>query len=135
MAWTLRYNDALQSIEVTFWGHVGGPEVHESTSEAIALLKKHGAMRALVDTTEMESAPPVVDIYDLPAKQYILEDLSYDVLIALIVPNTSKIKEAARFYETVCVNRGWNVQSFPNRGDAIEWLTRKSAVNKEDNTR
>lgn len=129
MTWTLKYDNALQIIELAFQGHVDGPEVHAATSGAIAMIKEHDVLEALIDTTAMASAPPIIDIYELPTKQFISEDLSYEVRCALIVPESSRIREAARFYETTCINRGRSVRSFSSRKEAIAWLKRKAADN------
>lgn len=117
-------------MDVAFLGCVNGPEAHDATSKAIAELKKHGFLGALVDLSKLESAPPLVDLYELPEKQYVSEGLSHRVHIAVVVPITSAAKQAARFYETVCVNRGWLVRSFPGRDEAIEWLAGQSSNNK-----
>ena len=55
--------------------------------------------------------------------RYVADGLERLSRVALVYPRSPKAKEAARFYETACINRGWNVRLFPERDDAIEWLT------------
>jgi len=122
MAWRLEYDDTLRAIHVKLFGNITGAELHSLTSAAIARLKKEGVLDVLVDATELESAPPIIDIYNLPAEQYVEEQLNRTVRIAMIMPKSRAAEEAARFYETTCINRGWSVRSFPGRERATEWL-------------
>ena len=100
-----------------------GRDLQEATTKCILLAKEQGTVQFLVDAEELELFAPLVDIIDLPDKQYVVEGLERLSRVALVNPKSPKAKEAAYFYETVCINRGWNVQLFPNRDDAIEWLT------------
>ncbi|MBN1378896.1 MAG: STAS/SEC14 domain-containing protein [Gammaproteobacteria bacterium] len=125
MPYTLNYNHSLQLVEVVYTGKVTADELRESTSKAIALGKKHGDADALVDGTEMELVASSVDLLDLPAHQYEAEKMSRRVRVAFVLPKLSKELENSKFYETASVNRGWQVRLFPNRNEAIEWLTTK----------
>lgn len=131
MAWIVEYNNTLRIVDVALNGSVSGPEVHELTSRAIGLLKKQGTLEVLVDTTEMEWAPPIVDIYSLPG-QYETEALDRRVRIALVAPKSSVAKQATQFYENACTNRGWLVRSFASRDEAIAWLTDANFSNKPE---
>jgi hypothetical protein len=122
MTWTLEHNESPHYIHVTLFGSVSGPELHELTSAAIALLKKQGASGAFIDLIKLESVTSIIDIFDLADKQYDQEGLDRNVRIAMVLPVSHSAKQAAEFYETVCVNRGWLVQSFPGCNEAIEWL-------------
>jgi hypothetical protein len=122
MAYTFEYNSKTNAVELVFVERVSGLEVKEATSEAIKLLKKHGVIKGLIDTTRLEEGPNIADIYNLPAHQYVKEDLNRQTLLALIVPESIAARETTRFYETVCVNRGWLVRTFLTRDEALEWL-------------
>jgi hypothetical protein len=122
MAYTFEYNSEIKAVEITFEQHVSGPEVREAATNAIKLLKKHRAFKALINTTRLEVAPDIIDIYDLPINKYEEEDLSRQTKLALIVPELTKVGEAANFFETVSVNWGWLVRSFSTRDEALEWL-------------
>ena len=122
MTWTLEHNESPHYISVRLSGCVSGPELHELTSAAIALLKKQGVLGAFIDLIEVESVESIIDVFDLPDKQYEQEGLDRKVRLAMILPVSPVAKQAAEFYETVCVNRGWLARSFPGRNEAIEWL-------------
>jgi len=123
MAWMLEYDGTLRIVDIVFSGITSGRDLQEATTKCILLAKEQGTVQFLVDAEELELFAPLVDIIDLPDKQYVVEGLERLSRVALVNPKSPKAKEAAYFYETVCINRGWNVQLFPNRDDAIEWLT------------
>jgi hypothetical protein len=49
--------------------------------------------------------------------------------IAVVTPKSKEGIRFTKFYETVCVNRGWDVKIFDEREDAIEWLLKQSNKN------
>jgi hypothetical protein len=123
MAWTLEYNRSLRIVDLVFSGITSGRDLQEATTKCILLANEQGTVQFLVDAEELELFAPLVDIIDLPYKQYVAECLERLSRVALVNPNSPKAKEAAHFYETVCINRGWIARLFPKRDDAIEWLT------------
>ena len=129
MSWTVEFNGKSGIIEIVYVGHSTGADLRESTTKGIALTNELGVFDVLVDSTELE-APPLTDIYDLPAKQYDAEGLSRRIRIALIQPKLPSALKATEFYENACVNRGWRVRSFANRDAAIEWLIDTDSSNK-----
>ena len=122
MTWTIDFDESLGMLEMTLEDLVSGEELHEVTSRAIAILREKDSILALADISRLQGSPPLTDIYELPARQYVAEGLSRNIRIALVEPVADAAIEAARFYETVCMNRGWVVQSFAARDQAIEWL-------------
>ena len=132
MAYTLEYNRILKIVELVYTGRLTAQESRESTSKTIALGKKHGDADALIDITEAELSVSIFDLLVLPDRQYAEEDMNRTIRVAVVPPKLPKDKEAARFYETACLNRGWRVQLFPNRDDAIEWLKGTKSYNKPD---
>ena len=122
--WEYKHNSTLQIIEVVYSGRITARDLRESTSELIALEKDKGINKFLVDTSAMNLAASLMDVYELPEKQYLDENADRRGLVALLLPISQREKEVARFYETDCKNRGWNVQTFSNRDDAVGWLNR-----------
>ncbi|MDB5103171.1 MAG: hypothetical protein JWP91_860 [Fibrobacteres bacterium] len=45
-----------------------------------------------------------------------------DVKIALLTNPGHKDRDATRFYETICVNRGWSVMTTFDRDAGLLWL-------------
>ena len=116
------YNSELQIIEITHTGSLTVQNLGKSTSEAMALHKELGVNAVLLDTSKLESVESPMDFYDLP-NQYEEGGASRAVRIALVMPETSAAREAVKFYDDVCNNRGWQVLPFERLGEAIEWLT------------
>ncbi len=122
MPWSYDIDPDQQIVAVVYTGDVTKRELGESASEFIALEHNKGLNRFLIDTTEMKSVSSLMDVYDLPVNQYVEENADRLGRVALIPPKASRAKEAVRFYETVCQNRGFMVQVFDKRNAAMEWL-------------
>ena len=132
MAYTLEYNRTLRIVELVYTGRYTAQESRESTSKAIALGKEHGDADALVDASEVELAVSIFDLLDSPDRQYVVEDMNRRIRVAVVPPSLPKDKKDAQFYETACLNRGWQVRLFPSRDDALEWLKGANSSNKPD---
>ena len=50
------------------------------------------------------------------------EGLSRKARGALVLPDKPELRAHSRFYETVCLNRCWDVRVFEARPQAVEWL-------------
>ena len=132
MPWTYNINATLHIVEVAYSGSTTARDLQESTSVFIALEKEQGINRFLIDTSEMELTASIMDIYNLPDKQYLEEAAERSGRVALMLPTTARETEAVNFYETVCKNRGWQVKTFFEHQEAVDWLTRGTASNKPD---
>jgi dihydroorotase len=44
---------------------------------------------------------------------------------AILMPNLNDPVENVQFYETACLNRGYNVKVFNDKDNAVLWLTNK----------
>jgi len=132
MAYTIEYNRTLRIVEVTYTGRFTAQESKESAAKAIALGKKHGDADALVDATEAELAVSILDLLALPDRHYVAEEMSRRIRVAVVPPHLLKDKKDVEFYETACLNRGWQVRLFSSRDEAIEWLTGTDSSNKPD---
>ncbi len=124
MTWKLEYNSELRIIDLVYSGNVSGPDMRETTSRAISLSQEHGITDFLVDASNQEQAGTVTDVHELP-QQYVEDGADRQkVRVAYVRPISPDLQELGKFFENVCVNRGWHVQSFTNRRDAIGWLLR-----------
>ena len=123
MSYSVTHVIGMALVELTFAGSITGTDLKESTSACIALQKDKGVTRFLVDGDDWEVVAPLVDVLDLPDKQYWDEGVLKQTRIAVVLPASKRSRTAARFYETSCKNRGWNAQLHPNRQSAIDWLT------------
>lgn len=122
MPYDLKFNDRLLRIENVDSGVLSKDDLQQSTTEAIELQHKHGAYRVMVDAKNLESVNSVTDLYGLP-KQYVEQGASHSTRIALVMPESESARKFVRFYENVCINRGWTVRSFESHGEAEKWLS------------
>ena len=132
MTWTYSINATSRIAEVAYAGDTTACDLKESTSKFIALEKEKGINRFLIDTSEMVLSASILDIHNLPDMQYIEEEADRSGRVALMLPSSPREKEAVKFYETVCKNRGWDVQAFTEKQEAINWLTRLATFDKPD---
>ena len=79
-------------------------------------------MRYLIESANWDLAASSVDIYALPAREYPKAEVDRRTRIAITQPSNERAREAARFYESTCRNRGWNARVHPDRQSAIAWL-------------
>jgi len=128
----MRRDHSLGVIELTFRGPTARDDLREATSKCIILGKQAATTKFLVDATAIDLIASLLDLYDLPAKQYEEEEADRLSCVALILPTSEEAREALRFYETACKNRGWNVQVFSEKQGAIDWLMGKVASKKPD---
>jgi hypothetical protein len=78
-------------------------------------------MTCLVDLRTLDNVASLVDLYQLP-DSYPVMNMPLNVKIALLVTPDHKDKDAIRFYETICVNRGWKVLASSDKDAALRWL-------------
>jgi hypothetical protein len=123
MPYTLKYNDTLGIIELVYSGPTSGSDLKRSTSEAILLARQSSTQKCLIDVSEMELKASISDLFGLPARQYEEEKLSKQSRIAILLHASHKATAAVSFFETACYNRGWQMQTFPERRQAVAWLT------------
>lgn len=124
MSWTTTHLESLGIAELKLVGAVSGDDLRAATRQGIALAREHGLRRGLVDCKDQEKTGSMVDLIELP-RQYSDEGLNRETCIALVIPANKELHGVTQFYETVCVNRGWQVQTFETREQAIEWLTQR----------
>ena len=123
MPWAYKINGISEIVEVAFTGKTTAHDLREATSKLIAQVKEKDKKLFLVDTTEMEFAAWSTDLYDLPTKQYREEGMDSHYRIAVLLSERRSEKEAAEFYETICRSCGWQVRTFSEHRQAVDWLT------------
>ena len=130
MPWTARCDPPLpDTVTVVFSGAVSGAELREATTAAVALGREHRVTRYFVDATGVVHWPRETDFFFLPAALY--DELGLDrrdVRAAIVVSASDDLRQIARFYETACLNRGWQVKIFETSDDAIAWLGVESSA-------
>lgn len=118
----LKLNETMQIVEIVHAGVLTTENLQKSTNDALALLADRNVKSVLIDASDLESVEDFTEVRDLP-RQYAVGGLSRRVRIAVVSPKLPEAQLEAHFYERFCDNRGWTVQSFKARGEAVAWLT------------
>jgi hypothetical protein len=121
MPYFLKLNEKLLQIEIDLDGAMSGKDLEVCTAEAAELQHEHSIYSVFINALSLESVESVTDLYDLP-KQYVEQGVSRSTRIAITMPALEKARKFIRFYENVCINRGWTVGTFETRGEAEKWL-------------
>lgn len=124
----IKYDPLLDIIEVTLTGLITKADLREATTQAISMQKQTGTTSFLVYADAWDFHASLVDIYEIPDTQYGKEKLNTRSSIAIVLPTSVSAQEAARFYETVCLNRGWNAKICSDRQSAMDWLVGKTSA-------
>jgi hypothetical protein len=122
MAWHVEYLPDQNIIRIAAKGPMTFEDYEEQTIEAIELDKKHNSHLFLSDHSEAVNKAPVSEIVDFPALYERSGATSVNKL-AVVLPKSPFGTDDYRLYETICRNRGWNVQLFEDEHDAIGWLS------------
>ena len=121
MPWRVEYHEDQKIAEVAYSGATSASDIRAATRAAIGVVKEHEARRGLIDCSEQTETGSIPELYDLP-NLYDDEGLSRDLRIAFVEPARSELRHLAVFYETVCLNRGWQIRRFATRDEALHWL-------------
>jgi hypothetical protein len=105
----------------TFIGPCTFEDYLESTARALEAFEKHGTAKGLIDFRKGENRADLDALYGLPD----LYERIYphgDIRIGILTIRGHKDGSVIRFYETICLNRGWMAKVFYEYDEAMEWL-------------
>ena len=128
MPWSYDYNPTLGVIDVAYRGSTSARDLQQSTSRFIEIEHEQGINRFLVDTSDMELDATLLDVHDIPEEQYIVEGADRNGRVALILSTSTFERQAGLFYRDACQNRGWLVEAFSDRQEALDWLTSDAGI-------
>ncbi|MFO1318856.1 MAG: hypothetical protein U1F52_04530 [Burkholderiales bacterium] len=114
------YDEALGIMEMRFEGRIGARELDAAVNAALSLARTTGARRLLADCAGLENGPSVADLYYLSAK--VAAEGPDTWKDAIIRPKHSEAARDVVFWESTSLNRGLDVQVFPDRAQALAWL-------------
>ena len=85
MSWQVKYNQELHIIELVYREAITARDLQQATSKCIALGKEKGTNKFLCDALEAEFSATLMDIYDLPEKQYVAENADRSGCVAVVL--------------------------------------------------
>ncbi len=109
-------NKELGFIEVHSYGDVMREDIDLSSATVNQIGEDTGIRMVLIDTTEQETMPNIMDIFGF------VEKLPETFRCAIVVSEKQPTKDNQDFFEPVAVNRCFNVKEFFSRKEAIDWL-------------
>lgn len=123
MPWNLEYHEDTQIVELVITGRVSSEELLEAASARIAFGEENRTDKYIINARHIDAPrSTTLAVYDIPTRIYDEKGLSRDSAIAVVAPIASESIWISSFYEDLCVNRGWRVETFLERSRAIEWL-------------
>lgn len=122
MAWTVQFDESLKIIRSTYSGNVTPRELQDAFIAALELAKTTGCSSFFANCLEIEYGHSSVDLYFL-ISQYAPNGLNHTMKEAVLLPRNQHAAKDILFYETACLNRGFNVRTFTDTDKAINWLT------------
>ena len=125
MAWAVTYNSELSIIEIIYEGMANFDEMKAEEERSFALAKDHNTNSFLLDLKTYERSLSTIEIFNTVISYG--DKIRRPMYIAVVEPLSEEARQDARFYETVCVNRGWSVETFQERREAIDWLVARGS--------
>ena len=122
MPYEIKCDGNLGIIESTVTGVMSSDEIRSCTNDLTDLSVRHGVCAFLIDAFKLTSVSSAMDVYEIPGR-YQEGGLSRSSRFALVLPELRAAHEIVTFYDNVCNNRGWSIQPFATRDEAIAWLT------------
>lgn len=122
MPWTIQFNPATQTVELAYTGAVSPKDLQDALAAALDLATKNHTSLFLADCTDMVGGHSVGDLYFL-ISLFESSGFKNGIKEAILLPSLQSSVEDVYFYETACLNRGYNVKIFKHHDEAQAWLT------------
>ena len=121
MAWQVQYLPDQEIILVENSGDLTHQDFKDQSRDVAVLSEATQVFRILSDNTEMHTRIGTADIYEFP-KIYREAGLSARSKIAVLISAEDTRIDDFKFYETVCLNRGYQSRIFFDDELALGWL-------------
>jgi hypothetical protein len=124
MPYEIRFLEEKGIISIENSGELTYDELIEQTKRAINLGLENNSHLFLTDFSNVAVHASTMEVFQFPE---IYEQLGMAKMskIAVLVSGMELNTEELKFYETICLNRGWQVKIYLEKEPAIEWLIKK----------
>ena len=109
----IKINEESDIVEIKSFGVVSEKNIKSSIAKVTQINEEIGINKVLVDTTEQESMPNIIDIF------FLFSRFPRDLRVALLANQDQSTLKEILFSETVAVNRGITVKIFQLRDEAL----------------
>jgi len=124
MQWKIWCEDKTGIVCIHNKGYLTNDDFKKQVIEASACMSEHGSKLVLVDYRVLSSEINIFNIYDLPI---FYKEIQFPIgaRVAFLTSDELSVtqKEHFEFFETVCVNTGYNVKLFKDEDAARKWLS------------
>lgn len=121
------YDPGNRFVRQAYIGAIALPDYVAGTAKAMELFAEHGIADCLLDLRRIDNRASLAQLYDLP-QLYIEMAGPRNARISIVAEPGQKDADSIRFYETICLNRGWKVHTSYDEAAAVAWLTGKAAA-------
>ena len=121
MPYNVNYIEKEGIVEVVSFGNITIEDFVNQGKEAIELAKEKGTNLFFADDSDMVGPIDISVIVSIPGFWDKFSAPRTNRL-AVLISRDETLHEDFRFFETVCLNRGWMVKLFDKKEDAHEWL-------------
>lgn len=118
MPFNIEYDADQDCIFATFIGEINMPLVREYIAALLPVLEKTKCQCVLSDSRQADLKLSSLDIMQFPKMAEVSPLTTHLKRAVLASPGTSGYE----LYETLSNMQGQNVQVFPTRAEALEWL-------------
>lgn len=125
MPWGIRTLEDSTVVELCYRGEVSPDELRASARQAIEQVSSFEKRLVLADCRELTGGHSIADLYELAGDLARLTSPSR-IAEAVVLPRSPMAEEHARFWATVGANRGFVVQTFRERDEALAWLCQRA---------
>jgi hypothetical protein len=123
MTWHLQFRQTGGLIETIYSGTISPPELEASVLATLALSAEKKASRFLVDGRAMQGGHTMMDLYaqmETVLKHSFAEPPHEAIVLAPEAP--AEVAENIEFWAAALRLRGYDVQIFIERAQALAWL-------------
>ncbi len=95
-----------------------------AAAKTTAYCREHGYSHLLIDLRNMHGGLDTVETFEVAGHAIPTQTDARGLVCSAILDLTENI-ERIRFFETVAVNRGFNVKVFDDEDQAVQWLLKE----------
>jgi len=123
MSWSLVTTPELPFIEVVYSGNITPDELAAALAATAKAAKDSARYLFLANCQQLARGHSVTDLYYTMMEMDRLIGAGVRFREAVLLPAGKDSDDLVKFWETICVNRGFSVQLFHDRLQAVAWLT------------
>lgn len=121
MASIISLDPARPILRLTYSGEVMASELKTSFDESVRMVKESGVCSVLTNLQELTGGHGLFDLFAI-IEMLQAAGVPTNFKEAVVLTPGNPMFSRATFYETACLNRGYNVRLFGSVAEAENWL-------------